>query len=744
MAPPIVKRFLISLNQHKWLGIFIIIASMGGAVVFAMLPPPPPPKPIYQAIGRLNFRTPTPVFTDTGTAIQEQTRSITAEVLLAPRVFEYVAKKLNLSIEQIIDIQQNRKIKILFPEDKQNQNKDSSQENPQEITQGISIEYTDDESPTRAQLILKTFMDEMIDYSRWLNTAQLRDRIAALSKRLAQVQQDLGQAEKQYYDYISRQGTDLVAIEDGSLVTAINLSQQKQREIKLALQEIQGQLDNLTKQLGLSPKQAYTQTALSADPIIANLRANILNTELELERLKRDLRPEHPSIVKLLKEKQVNETLLQQRAAELIGQDGVLAPLSGEIRKESNLDAARLQLANQLLTLDTQRQGLLRQLASVITTEQELQQKYKEFPQKRLQLTPLQQSMEFQKLINQNVLNALTDAQAAEAETESSLVIAQEPYVPPIKPYQAPQKNVPFIILAGAGIGVVASAGVIFLLAVVDDRLHSPEEIRDALTEREVLILAQLPVIESLIPDETREPILTEGDSTYLPFYERFRSNIRRFGSASSKVVIVTSISSQEGKTINAYNLAIASAQAGKRTLLVEADLRSPSKATILQVLPDIEAELEPLRYYAARTESIILAPAVENLYILPSVGPQKQAAAIIESSELQLLLKDARGRFDMVVIDTPSLSKCNDALLLEPLTDGIILVTKPGLTRSSLLNEALEQLAEAEVSVLGAVINCIENLVIPDETPIQPLKTNSESFSEEETNIEEVNKVSV
>ncbi|MGH2414261.1 MAG: tyrosine-protein kinase family protein, partial [Microcystaceae cyanobacterium] len=168
------------------------------------------------------------------------------------------------------------------------------------------------------------------------------------------------------------------------------------------------------------------------------------------------------------------------------------------------------------------------------------------------------------------------------------------------------------------------------------------------------------------------------------------------------------------------------SAQAGKRTLLVEADLRSPSLAHWLDITPDPEASIEPLRYYASRSEVISLVPAIENLYILQSPGPLRQTAAIIESSELQLLLKDVRGRFDMVIVDTPSLSRCNDALLIEPLTDGIVLVTRPGITRSSMLSEALAQLSESEVPILGAVINGVEGLTPPTllpekaETPLE------------------------
>jgi Mrp family chromosome partitioning ATPase len=176
---------------------------------------------------------------------------------------------------------------------------------------------------------------------------------------------------------------------------------------------------------------------------------------------------------------------------------------------------------------------------------------------------------------------------------------------------------------------------------------------------------------------------------------------------------LVTSIVHDEGKSLSAYNLAVASAHAGKRTLLIEADLRSHSNADQLGITPDPAASIEPLRYYGARSESISLVPAIANLYVLPSPGTLRQAAAIIESDEMRVLIKDSRGRFDMVIIDAPSLSQCNDALLLEPLTDGIVLVTRPGITRSSLLNEAIDQLIEKEVTVVGAVINGVE-----DSTP--------------------------
>ncbi|MEY3555111.1 MAG: AAA family ATPase [Microcystis aeruginosa LL13-03] len=733
MALPIVKRFLISLDQNKFVGIFVFLVCLGGSVIFALLPDPEKPPTFYRAVGQLAYRVPPPAFTSTGTQLQEQGRAIDRDLLLSPRVLVNTAQKLQFNQEQIVKIR-DQDLKITFPGEAEGQKNNSNRSTGTDQPQEILLELTAD-SQSKAELILETLMKEMVEYSRWLNTSQLRARIEALSVRLNEVQKDLTRAEEKFYRYISTQGSDLLAIQDGSLFTAITSSQQQQREIRLELQGIQGQINSLSKQLDLTPDQAYTSSALSADPIIASIRAQILGTEAQLERLQKDLRPEHPTVAKLRKEQQVNESLLQKRAAEVIGKDGILTDLpSSRIRQQSNLDATRQQLAAQLVTLQTQREGLMKQLESLVTQEQQLRSQYEKFPDKQLQQARLTQAVAFQRGIYENILNALVDAQAAEAETVGSLTVAQPPVAQPIEQVFN-RKNRTLILLVGAGLGTLAGLGTILLLAVIDDRLHSPQELREALVSRDILLLGQLPIVRNLEGEEI-EPILADANANYLPYYERLRSTLRLVGGGETvKVVIVTSITGGEGKTATAYNLAIAASLAGRRTLLVEGDLRSLSKAEEIGVTPDPNSFREPLLYYGAKSKSIRLAPNIENLSILPSPGPQKQAAAIIESSELQLILKDSRGRFDLVIVDTPSLSSCNDALLLEELADGIILVTRQAITRSSLLSEATDQLTEAEVKILGAVINYVDitptlNTAEPELPPliVPPLQEKTET----------------
>lgn len=87
--------------------------------------------------------------------------------------------------------------------------------------------------------------------------------------------------------------------------------------------------------------------------------------------------------------------------------------------------------------------------------------------------------------------------------------------------------------------------------------------------------------------------------------------------------MLISSSRAGEGKTTSAFNLGIAAARAGRRTLVVEADLRQPSHGHQLGVNPGPEALAEPLRYYGGRQqEPIQLVAWVENLYLAPSPGP--------------------------------------------------------------------------------------------------------------------------
>jgi capsular exopolysaccharide synthesis family protein len=716
MTPPIVKRYLIAFDKYKWIGLASFGLVIVGSTLVAMQPEPPTS---YIASGALTYSGPPVSFSATGTEIQQQGKELNQEVLLSNQIIAGVAEKVGVKPTKL-----GNSVVLSVPK-----------KNPRtgELESSIlELKYVDTD-PKRGIQVLAELMQAMIKLSSDINTGRLQAIIEKINDRVPQAKRELQVAEKKLEQYDRIERTAILAAENGSLLSAVTASQNLQRQMQLTISGVDGQIRSLQNKLGLTVGQAYVSSALSADPIIGNLRAQIYQSESQIAVLKKDLRPEHPTMVQLMRQKQAAEELLQQRASEVLGGDGTAAPLQGSIagiRTQSSLDPARQQLANQMVSLQTQRETLQQQLVQEIQQEARLRREYSLIPNKQLERSRLEQEVALKKSIYDQMQVKLTDAKTAEAETTSSLSIARRPTAAAdIKP----PKSVPITLAVGGFLGVVIGGGVIFLLGALEGTFKTREDIRESLKQREVAVLGELPLMPVDDLDKEAVPVVISADSPYLEFYEKFRSNLRRIGGRNLKVVLITSTSSLEGKTASAYNLGIASARAGKRTLIIETDLRSPSRSTSLKVIPDPDATIEPLRYYANLSECIRLVPDVENLYILPSPGPVRQSAAILESSEMRRLIEDVRERFDLVILDTSPLSISNDPLLIQPYSDGIVLVTRPHYTQENMLGEAVDQLVEAELGLLGAIINGADIIVsVPEEVAQSSTFTSEVEESEE------------
>ncbi|BAZ52022.1 polysaccharide biosynthesis tyrosine autokinase [Nostoc ellipsosporum NOK] len=717
MTPPIVKRYLIAFEKYKWIGLASFGLVVVGSTIVAVQPEPPAS---YIADGALTYNRPPVSFSTTGSEIQQQGQELSEQILLSDGIIEPVAAKLNVKPKTI-----GTNVALKLPE----------KAKPGEAASTIiDLKYKDSD-PKRAQEVLQELMQAMIKLSADINTGRLKAIIQKINERLPQAKSELQAAEKKLEQYDRIQRPAILAAENGSLLGAVTASQAQQRQIKLTITGIDAQIRSLQNKLGLSVSGAYVSSALSADPILAELRSQIYQNEAQISLLRKDLRPEHPTMIQLQRQKEANEELLRQRAAEVVGGIGSTAPLAGDvtgIRAQSNLDPARQQLANQMVALQTQLETLQQQLAEQIREEARLRYEYSQIPNKQLERSRLEQEVGLKKAVYDQMQAKLTDAQTAEAETVSSLSIAR---VPTVISDAKPPKSVPVTLGIGSFLGLVVGGGVIFLLGSLEGTFKTKEDIRDSLKQREVTLLGEIPLMPVDDLDKDALPVLFSPDSVYLEFYEKFRSNLRRLGGNNLKVLLITSTGTQEGKTTSAYNLGVACARAGKRTLIIETDLRSPSGSSSLKVAPDPDATIEPLRYYARLSECVRLVPDVENLYIIPSPGPVRQSAAILESSEMRRLMEDVRERYDLVILDTHPLSLSNDALLIQPYSDGIVLVARPNYTQENMLGEAIDQLVESELGLLGVIINGADILVAAP----QPAVASSVRESEIRQDAEEV-----
>lgn len=173
------------------------------------------------------------------------------------------------------------------------------------------------------------------------------------------------------------------------------------------------------------------------------------------------------------------------------------------------------------------------------------------------------------------------------------------------------------------------------------------------------------------------------------------------------KSIVVTSSVPNEGKSTASVNLAQAIATAGKRVLLVEADMRRRSLAAMLNVR-------SAAGLYAVLTDAVPLDVAVAstttaNLFFLDTEPNIPNPADMIASKRFSRLVRLLEERYDYVIFDMPPVGTFVDAAILSTLVDATIMVVRPNLVKRTELAEAYEQLQKANANVVGVCATFVE-----------------------------------
>lgn len=187
--------------------------------------------------------------------------------------------------------------------------------------------------------------------------------------------------------------------------------------------------------------------------------------------------------------------------------------------------------------------------------------------------------------------------------------------------------------------------------------------------------------------------------------YRTIRTNIQ-YASVDQAIrsIVVTSSGPMEGKSTTTANLAVVFAQQGKKTLLIDADLRKPTAHYTFQ-LPNTLGLTSVLTKQVELMDAIHMTD-VENLFVLTSGPIPPNPAELLASVSMEYLLKEAYNLYDFILFDTPPVLAVTDAQVLANLADGSILVTSSGTTDRDGAIKAKELLSNANAKLLGAVLN--------------------------------------
>ncbi|AMA71668.1 MULTISPECIES: CpsD/CapB family tyrosine-protein kinase [Aneurinibacillus] len=187
--------------------------------------------------------------------------------------------------------------------------------------------------------------------------------------------------------------------------------------------------------------------------------------------------------------------------------------------------------------------------------------------------------------------------------------------------------------------------------------------------------------------------------------YRTLRTNIQ-FASVDEeiKTILITSTGPAEGKSTTATNLAVVMAQAAKRTLYIDADLRKPAGHHIFQV-----PNRRGLTTYLAgqiQLRDAVQETGIENLAIMTAGPIPPNPAELLGSKKMKLALKELHSQFEAIILDTPPVIAVADAAILSRLVDGCILVVNAGKTNRDLAARAKQQLEHTNARLLGVVLN--------------------------------------
>jgi capsular exopolysaccharide synthesis family protein len=280
---------------------------------------------------------------------------------------------------------------------------------------------------------------------------------------------------------------------------------------------------------------------------------------------------------------------------------------------------------------------------------------------------------------------------------------------PPDKPVFP---NIPFNLVIALVMSTLLAIAAAVLIDALDNTVRDPDEVARTLNTS---VIGTLPAVRNW--RRRIAPALQSQPAVALPGLEEqavatFTESVRSLRNAilladfdrRVKTILVTSASPAEGKSTTAAHLAVANAQQGKRTLIIDADLRRPSihrKFGVNATAGLVNVLLGEVEW----TQVIITPESIPNLEIMPAGPPSRRASELIASGISEFLDK-VYGEYDLIIVDAPPLLGFSEPALMGTCTDGVLIVARAGETNRKAIASVVSTLQRLRVHVLGLVLN--------------------------------------
>src|SRR5579883_58758 len=548
--------------------------------------------------------------------------------------------------------------------------------------------FYDSPDPRLAADVANTLVQTFIDESRELRWNSTQNTAEWLTAHLKELQKNLDASETKLQDFA--RSTGIILTSDKQDVAAENISQDKLKEIQAELSRAQAdRADKQAQYETIKNAPIETLTPTLNNPALQNYLVKMADLKAQLANLSATYTPEHYKV------RQVQAQIADLQKAI----DGERASILR--RSRDDYEAAQ------------KREAMLNAAYS------EQAKTVSDMAGKTIQYENLQHEVDTNRELYDALLLRIKQAGLAAAMRSSNVVVV-DTAKPPVLPYRP---NFQMNTALGLITGLFAGVGFVLMKDRFNRNIESPGLSPTYLRIPELGVIPAAKLASrrfAWFPASTNLPLqlkaagqngTTREHATLAEAYRATLTSILlpALHGDGPRVLVLTSPDAGAGKTTVTSNLGMATAEIGRRVLLIDADLRRPRLHRLFEIpnsfgLTDILRITTPLEEIPVN--QLVRQTKIPGLSIVPSGPTTDGLSSLLYSPRLTEFLQRVAKEFDLVLIDAPPMLHFADARVLGRHSDGVILVLRSGQTKRDAAMLARQRFDEDGTCVLGTILN--------------------------------------
>ena len=467
----------------------------------------------------------------------------------------------------------------------------------------------------------------------------------------------------------------------------------------------------IQRQMNLPVDRAVNITSLSQVPGVQELLGELQKVQSQLAAQQARYTEAHPLILTLKNQEKTLNSLLQQRIAQSLGYQATISP--GQLQ----MGQIKQSLTSEFVKLQSERLGLEKKVEALSGVIASYKRRANIVPNLEKEQGELERKLSLAQKSYENLVTRQQEIELAKNQTVGNARVIQDAVV--ASSPGATKKKLG-ISLGAAFAGLLLGVAAAFFVDLIDRTLKSAKE-AEALFGYTLLGLipkfetnnTSAPLDTSLQKVSPRVIVATTPRTVIHEAYQMLQANLK-FISLDRKVsaIVVTSSISGEGKSEVTANFAAVMALAGRRVLLVDADMRQPSQHHLWGLINSVGLSNVMVGESDFTTA---VHKITTNLSVLTAGVMPPNPLALIDSERMTSFIEMLSQKYDYVIFDTSPLVGSAEAAVLGNMVDGVLIVVRPGVVDSTTAIAAKSLLARSEANILGIVANAVNVKHEPD-----------------------------